>query len=467
MEHYDLIVIGSGPAGEKGAEQAARFGKRVALVERDEHLGGAGINTGTVPSKTLRETALYFSGLQQRGLYGIDYSLKGGLSVREFMHREHIVVNNERRLISQNIERRQIVQIHGAAELKDPHTVHVISASGDDLITGDIILLATGSAPFHPPEIAFDHKMIFDSDTILQLKRIPRSMAVLGGGVIGVEYASIFAALGVKVTLIEAHARILQFVDTEIVDRLIHRLETIGLKFILNDGLKAIEARDPLVYLTVQNGGQLKFDSALIAAGRQSNVQGLGLEEVGVKLGGRGLIIVNEQYQTSIPNIYAAGDVIGFPALAATSMEQARMAIRHAFDPEYKDYLSPVLPLAVYAIPEISMVGMTEDECKSGKIPYLIGRGSYEDNARGQIIGDMSGMIKLIFSPSDKKLLGAHIIGELASELIHIASHVMTSVGTIDEFVRTVYNYPTLADVYKSAAYDGLENLEKLQNSGQ
>lgn len=467
MEHYDLIVIGSGPAGEKGAEQAARFGKRVALVERAEYLGGAGINTGTVPSKTLRETALYFSGLQQRGLYGIDYSLKDGLSIGEFMHREHIVVNNERRLISENVERRHIEWVHGAAEFKDPHSIHVTSTAGDKVLAGDIFLVATGSAPFHPPETPFDHKMIFDSDTILRMNRIPKSMAVLGGGVIGVEYASIFAALGVKVTLIEAHARILQFVDSEIIDRLINRLEAIGLKFILNDHMTTINVKDEHVNLTLQNGGRLKFESALIAAGRQSNIQGLGLEGVGVKLGERGLILVNEHYQTSIPNIYAAGDVIGFPALAATSMEQARMAIRHAFDPEYQEHLSPILPLAVYAIPEISMVGVTEDECKTGNTPYLIGRGSYEDNARGQIIGDMSGMIKLIFSPDDKKLLGAHIIGEQASELIHIASHVLMSGGTIDEFIRAVYNYPTLADLYKSAAYDGLENLEKSHNSHQ
>jgi len=460
MERFDLIVVGSGPAGEKGAEQAARFGKHVALVERAEHLGGAGINTGTVPSKTLRETALYFSGLQQRGLYGIDYSLKDELSVREFMHREHIVVSNERRLISQNIDQRHIVRVHGVAKLDDPHTVRVAAVGGERLLGSEIILIATGSAPFHPPEIPFDHKLIFDSDTILEMKRIPQSMAVLGGGVSGVEYASIFSALGVEVSLIEAHARILQFVDTEIIDRLIHRLETIGLKFILNDHLTSFDVKDGLVNLTLQNGGRLKFNSVLIAAGRQSNVQGLGLEGVGVKLGERGLILVNEQYQTSVLNIYAAGDVIGFPALAATSMEQARMAIRHAFDPGYQEHLSPVLPLAVYAIPEMAMVGVTEDDCKSRNIPYLIGRGANEDNARGQIIGDMSGMIKLIFSPTDKKLLGAHIIGEQASELIHIASHVLMSGGGIDEFIRAVYNYPTLADLYKSAAYDGLENLE-------
>jgi NAD(P) transhydrogenase len=467
MEHYDLIVIGSGPAGEKGAEQAARIGKRVALVERAEHLGGAGINTGTVPSKTLRETALYFSGLQRRGLYGIDYSLREGLSVREFMHREHIVVGNERRLISQNIERHHIARIHGTAKLKDAHTVLVTSTNGEKAFSSDFILLATGSAPYHPPEIPFDHKLIFDSDTILQMTRIPKSMAVLGGGVIGVEYASIFSALGVQVTLIESHARILQFVDTEIIDRLVQQLEKIGLKFMLNEQMSSIEANDKQVKLTFQKGGVQHFDIALIAAGRQSNVNGLGLEETGIKLGERGLIVVNENYQTSIPNIYAAGDVIGFPALAGTSMEQARIAVTHAFEPGNQDRLTPVLPLAVYAIPEISMVGVTEDECKSKNISYLVGRGSYEDNARGQIIGDMAGMIKLVFSPSDKKLLGAHIIGEQASEIIHIASHVIMIGGKIDEFVRAVYNYPTLADLYKTAAYDGLDQLEKMSHSAK
>ncbi len=465
MERYDLIVIGSGPAGEKGAEQATQFGKSVALIERAEHLGGAGINTGTVPSKTLRETALFFSGLRQRDLYGIDYSLKGGLSVKEFMHREHIVVGNERRLVSRNIERRKIDRIHGTAALKDAHTVRITTSRDEREIEGDIILIATGSSPFHPPEIPFDRELIFDSDTILQMKRMPKTMAVLGGGVIGVEYASIFSALGARVTLVESRERILPFVDSEIIDRLMHQLEGIGLHFMLNEHMTAIKAGASHAELTLQNAGAREFDIALVAAGRQSNVQNLGLEQIGVKLGERGLILVNEHYQTSVSNVYAAGDVIGFPALAATSMEQARVAMTHAFDEGYEERLSPVLPLAVYAVPEISMVGLTEDECKSKNIPYLVGRGSYEDNARGQIIGDMSGMIKLIFSPADRKLLGAHIIGEQAAELIHIASHVMMTGGAIDEFVQAVYNYPTLADLYKSAAHDGLDNLAKQNGS--
>lgn len=456
MEKFDLIVIGSGPAGEKGSEQAAQFGKRVALVERAEYLGGAGINTGTVPSKSLRETALFFSGLKQRDLYGIDYSLKGGMSVREFMHREHIVVRNERRLVNRNIERHGIHRFHGQAKLKDAHSVSVANSHGEQELTSDVILVASGSSPFRPADIPFDGRLIHDSDTILHMTRMPKRMAVLGGGVIGVEYASIFAALGVEVVLIEARDRILSFVDDEIVQRLVHQLESSGITFLMNEKMESVRANDRHVTMDFEKAGRHEFDSALIAAGRQSNVQGLGLEDVGVQLGERGLILVDDTYRTNIPNIYAAGDVIGFPALAATSMEQARVAMIHAFGKAHEQRLSSVLPFAVYAIPEISMVGKTENECKSRGIAYSLGRGYYEDNARGQIIGDMSGMIKLVFSPVDGKLLGAHIIGEQASELIHIALHVMLANGSVQEFVDTVYNYPTLSDLYKAAALDGL-----------
>jgi NAD(P) transhydrogenase len=286
-------------------------------------------------------------------------------------------------------------------------------------------------------------------------------MAVVGGGVIGTEYASIFTALGIKVTLIEPKGRIIPFVDSEIGQRLMDQLLKLGIKFIFDDRVAAIERRDDKIGLTLEKGGKLDVEVALIAAGRQSNVEALNLEEVGVKLGQRGLILVDENYRTNIPNIYAVGDVIGFPALASTSMEQARAAVVHAFDLKYKETLAPFLPLAVYAIPEISSIGLTEDECKQQNIPYLVGRSYYEENARGQIIGDLSGMIKLVFSPTDKKLLGAHIIGEQASELIHIASHVMLVGGPIDEFIEAVYNYPTLSDSYQYAAYDGLANHAK------
>lgn len=465
MEHYDLIVIGSGPAGEKGAAQAAYFGKRVAIVERAEHVGGAGINTGTVPSKTLRETALYFSGLRQRGLYGIDYSLRENLSVADFMYREHAVVGIEHKIIERNIQRHNITLIKGEASLADTNTVLVTSLEGKREISSDIILIATGSSPFHPPGVPFDGDLIYDSDTILRMNRIPKTMAVVGAGVIGTEYASVFAALGVQVTLIEPKERVLPFVDSEMIERLREKLKTLGLKFALGNRMTSIERHENHVTLTLDKRTALDFDIALIASGRQSNVEGLGLEQVGVKTGNRGLVIVNEKYQTSVPNIYAAGDVIGFPALASTSMEQGRVAMVHAFGLEYKERMSPVLPLAVYAIPEISMVGLTEDECRAKQIPHLIGRAFYENNPRGQIIGDMSGMIKLIFSPEDKKLLGAHIIGEQASELIHIASHVMMAGGSLDAFIEAVYNYPTLADAYKYAAYDGLGNWERWKAS--
>ena len=460
-EHYDLIVIGSGPAGEKGAAQAAYFGKRVAMVERAQHVGGAGINTGTVPSKTLREAALYFSGLRQRGLYSIDYSLKENLSVKDFMYREQIAVEDEHKIIERNIQRHNITLLHGEASFKDVHTLRVTSSAGEMEISGDIILIATGSAPFHPPEIPFDENLIYDSDSILHMNRIPETMAVVGGGVIGTEYASIFTALGVQVTLIEPKERVLPFVDTEMIHRLMEQLKLLGLKFALGDKMTAIKRHEDHVQLTLETRGVQDFDIALIASGRQSNVQGLGLNEIGVKMGNRGLVLVNEKFQTSVPNIYAAGDVIGFPALASTSMEQARVAMVHAFGLEYKQQMSRILPLAVYAIPEISSVGITEDDCLATQTPYLVGRAYYDNNPRGQIIGDMSGMIKLVFSPKDKKLLGAHIIGEQASELIHIASHVMMVDGTIDAFIDAVYNFPTLADAYKYAAYDGLGNWER------
>lgn len=460
-EKYDLIVIGGGPAGEKGASKAAYYGKRVVVVERAPYLGGAGINTGTVPSKTLRESALYYSGLQQRGLYGIDYSFKKNLSIKDFMHRERIVVNKERELIEGTIRRHKITFIHGEGSLKDAHTVHVKSPNSEKDIYGEIILIATGSSPVHPPNIPFDGKLIYDSDSILHMDHIPKTMVVVGGGVIGTEYASIFTALGIQVTLIEPRGRIVSFVDSEIAQRLMDQLEKLGLKFIFNDRMTKIEPRGDYVELTLEKDGAMDFEVALIAAGRYSNVQGLGLEQVGVKLGERGLILVDENYKTAVSNIYAVGDVIGFPALASTSMEQARAAIVNAFDLAYKERLAPFLPLAVYAIPEISSIGLTEDECKEKNIPYLIGRAYYEENARGQIIGDMCGMIKLVFSSTDKKLLGAHIIGEQASELIHIASHVMLTNGTIDAFIHAVYNYPTLSDSYQYAAYDGLQNYDK------
>jgi NAD(P) transhydrogenase len=454
---FDLVVIGSGPAGEKGAAQAAYYGKKVALVERSEHLGGAGINTGTVPSKTLRETALYFSGLLQRGLYGIDYSLREDLTIEDFMYRKGIVVVTERKLIERNLQRHGIELIRGTASISDPHSVQVaLRSGGTRTLTSDVILIATGSSPRRPDGIPFGLKSVFESDEIMSMDRIPATMAIVGGGVIGSEYACIFTALGVKVTLIDSKDRLLPVVDTEIAERLQGRLTSIGLDLRLNHKVNGIRATDEFVELELDDGSLIEAEVALFATGRQSNVEGLGLEAVGVEVGDRGLILVNQKYQTSVPNIYAAGDVIGFPALAATSMEQARVAMVHAFDLHYKEELSPVLPFAVYTIPEISMVGLTEQECRDRGILFLVGRSYYDKNPRGLIIGDLSGMCKLIFSPEDKRLLGVHWIGEQAAELIHLGAQVMAEDGSIDTFIEAVYNYPTLTDSYKYAAYDGL-----------
>lgn len=463
---YDLVAIGAGPAGEKGAAQAAYFGKRVAIVEQAEEPGGAGINTGTVPSKTLRETALYFSGLLQRGLYGIDYSLRDNLSIQDLMHRERTVVQNEHAIIHANLARHGIELIRGRASLTDTHTVHVQQPDGGtrDLDT-EIILVATGSSPLHPAGIPFDGELILDSDSILRMPHIPASMIVAGGGVIGCEYAALFAALGLQMTQVISGDRLLPFVDSEIATRLRSHLERIGVRFLFNQRVKQTVRAGDHVELTLSGGETLRAETALFAAGRRSNVEGLGLEQLGVTVGERGLIAVNAHYQTTVPSIYAAGDVIGFPALASTSMEQARVAMVHAFNLRYKEQISAVLPLAVYTIPEIAMAGLTQDACDEQQIAHCVGRSYFEKNPRGQIIGDTTGMLKLVFSPTDKRLLGVHLIGELASELIHIGAEVLAENGTIDAFINAVYNYPSLSDSYKYAAYDGLGKLQALSQS--
>lgn len=452
---FDLIVIGCGPAGEKAGAQAAYFGKRVAVIERAPNPGGSCINTGTVPSKTLRESALYFSGLGQRGLYGIDYSLKDNLTVHDFMHHEREVVEMERRRILKNLELHKIEFVQGQASFEDVHTVSV----GSRRLTGEVILISTGSKPNRPAEISFDDVHTFDSDTFLQMDRIPKSLAVIGGGVIGCEYASIFMALGVKVTLVDGRDRLLPFLDAEISDRLRDRLKELGMDFWFNERPVKVENSASGAKLTMKSGKVLETDAALFAAGRRAAVDGLALEKAGLAVNDRGYIAVDENYRTAVPNIYAAGDVIGFPALASTSMEQGRVAVCHAFGFQYKQRVASMLPMGIYTIPEISAAGETEDSCKEKKIPYCVGRAHYANNARGHICGDTSGLLKLIFSPTDKKLLGLSIIGETATELVHIGMMVLDNGLTINEFIDQVFNYPTLSEMYKYAAYDGLGNL--------
>jgi NAD(P) transhydrogenase len=463
VESFDLIVIGSGPAGEKGAAQAAYFGRRVALVEKAPHLGGAGVNTGTVPSKTLRETALYFSGLRQRGLYGVDYTVKQDITVPDFMYRKGEVVRSLWDLIEANIERHRIGLIRGRAEFEDPETV-VVRQDGVAArrLRAPVILIATGSYPNWPDGVPRDPARLYDSDTILEMDRIPRSLAVVGAGVIGCEYATMFRALGIEVTLVCGQDRLLPFLDAEIGERLRMQLGLLGLRVVMKDAVQEVRLERPEVILRLRSGEELAVDRALFATGRMGATQRLGLDRIGLTPGPRGHLKVNEHYQTDLPHVYAAGDVIGFPALASTSMEQARVAMCHAFDLKYKSRVSPLLPMAVYTIPEIAAVGETEESCRDKDVPYVVGRAYYPGNARGQIIGDMSGLIKLVVARRDRKLLGVHILGEMASELVHVGAACLHFGGTIDDFIQLVFNYPTLGEAYKYAAYDGLGSLARL-----
>ncbi|MGB6544897.1 MAG: Si-specific NAD(P)(+) transhydrogenase [Candidatus Acidiferrales bacterium] len=458
-EHFDLIVIGSGPAGEKAAAQAAYFGKQVALIERGL-LGGAGINTGTVPTKTLRESALYFSGLKQRGLYGIDYSLREGLTVEDFMHRKDAVISWERDKIALNLEAHKVTLIRGVAGFEDTRTIVVLAKDEEPRrLTATAILIATGSRPHRTPDIPYDDHFVFDSDSILSMDRIPKSMVVVGGGVIGCEYASIFAALGVQVALVDGRDRLLPFLDAEISDRLAERFTSLGVEVILGERMAKLERTPAGVSMTLKSGKVIERETTLFAAGRRGAVDGLNLERAGLELNARGTIEVNAVFQTTVPHIYAAGDVVGFPALVSTSMEQGRVAMCHAFDFPYKKRVASTLPMGIYTIPEISAVGETEETCREKDIPHCVGRARYANNTRGQITGDSSGLLKLVFRRNNKVLIGVHIIGEGATDLVHLGSAIIESGGTIDSFIHLVFNYPTLSEMYKYAAYDGLGNL--------
>ena len=459
---YDLIVIGSGPAGEKGAAQAAYFGKRVALIERASVPGGACVNTGTVPSKTLRESALHLSGFKQRGFRGaVDVTMKS-VTIEDFMYRKQHVVEKEWKRIDENLRRHNVDRYAGSARFLSPNEIEVQNDTGSTRIEGSIVLIATGSSPFRPSHIPFDDEFVCDSDTILRLREIPASLAVVGAGVIGCEYASIFAALGVEVHLLDTRTTLLPHIDREIVRVLLGELQNrLGVALHLGSEVAKLEREGDAISITLKNGTIIRTEKVLYAAGRSSNTADLNLEAAGVTTGARGVIPVNEQFQTNVPNIYAAGDVIGFPALASTSMEQARVAMVHAFDLKYKTKVASILPYGIYTIPELSTVGITEDECREKGSDFEVGRAFYRNNARGQIVGDAKGLIKLVFDPETLKLLGVHIVGENASELLHTGMMVMQFGGTINAFIECVFNFPTLSEAYKYAAYDGLGNLAR------
>jgi NAD(P) transhydrogenase len=455
---YDLVVIGVGPAGEKGAAQAAYFGKRVACVERAEEPGGAAVHTGTLPSKTLRETALFLSGFRQRELYGLSVELKPELAVPRLLSRKNAVRELEVARIRWNLERHGVPILRGAARFIDSHTLELGGlGTSRRRITSDKFLVATGSRPYHPPNIPFDDEDVDDSDTILSIDRLPKSMLIVGGGVIGCEYASMFAAMHVGVTLVEGKARLLPFLDTEVSERLRGAMHALGVTFHLGQLTTSIRrVRGRGIVTTLANGVEIEAEKVLASSGRSGWTEELGLADVGVKVSDRGAVDVDGDYCTSVSNIYAAGDVIGFPALASTSMDQARVAVCHAFGFAYKRQVSHLLPFGVYTIPEVSCIGLSEEAATEQKLAYVVGRAFYRENARGKIVGDQDGVIKLVVQRGTKKLLGCHCIGERASELVHLGQAVMLLDGTIDTFIDMVFNYPTLGEMFKYAAYDAL-----------
>jgi NAD(P) transhydrogenase len=461
---FDLVVIGSGPAGEKGAAQAAYFGKRVALVERKPALGGAATNTGTLPSKTLRETSLTLSGFRNRGLHGVDLSLRRQATVRDLMRHEAAMVETEQKRIAANLERHHVAVFHGEASFVDAHTVRVVPPGAPPLdLAAEVVLIATGSSPRRTGPFPFGHQRVYDSDDILRIDRIPRSLAVVGGGVIGAEYASTFAALEVEVSLVEGRDRLLGFLDGEISRALKKGMEHLGIRFHMPSRVVGCDAGSESVTLHLEGGGTVVAEAVLVSAGRVSNSGSLNLPAAGVRCGEHGLIEVDENFRTSAPNVYAAGDVIGFPALASTSMEQARLAMVHAFDLKYKRGLAQVLPFGIYTIPEVSMAGETEETLAAKNVDFVAGRATYQQNARGQIIGDRDGLLKLLFARDGMKLLGVHVIGEHAAEIVHVGLTALLAGASSDLFIQTCYNYPTLAELYKYATYDAMGKRDAVE----
>ena len=456
---YDLVIIGSGPAGQKGAIAAAKLGKKVAVIDRKGMIGGVSLHTGTIPSKTLREAVMYMTGFRQRAFYGSDYSLKEKVSKEDLSARVRTVLERELEVVRHQFRRNEVTVIQGSACFLDPHTIVAPTDAGDVLLSAEKILIACGTRPARDPMIPFDGQTVIDAGELESLAEIPKDLIVVGAGVIGIEYASMCAALEVRVTIIEQRAEMLDFLDREIVEQLQYHLRDLGVIFRFGEKVLSVEkdSRGSVV-ATLESGKTVAGAALLYAVGRQSNADLLKLEAAGVPLDKRGRIGVNEHFQTAIPHIYAAGDVIGFPALAATSMEQGRLAASHMFGAHATNSASP-LPYGVYTIPEISMIGKTERQLTEEKIPYEVGIARYEELARGQILGDQTGRLKLLFDPRNLKLLGIHIIGEGATELVHIGQAIMNTGATIEYFRDTVFNYPTLAEAYKVAALNGLNKL--------
>ncbi len=463
MSQYDLVVIGSGPAGQRAAIQGAKSGKRVALIERREVIGGVCINTGTIPSKTMREAVLHLSGYNYQNIYGVSYRVKEKITMADLAFRIQHVIKTEIDVTQAQLSRNGIEVLTGIASFKSPNVVQIASVRGASEISADKIVIGTGTKPASSPKVPINARTIINSDQIMDMPSIPRTLMVVGGGVIGVEYTCMFATLGVRVTLIEKRPRLLEFADQEIVEALSYHLRDHRVTMRLNEEVQSVEesgagAGGVVAYL--ESNKKVSGDSLLYAVGRQGNVDELNLEAAGLSSDSRGRIAVNENYQTSQPNIYAVGDVIGFPSLASVSMEQGRIAVAHAFNRPVSSNPS-YFPFGIYTIPEISFIGKTEEQLTDEDVPYEVGVAYYREIARGQIRGDTTGRLKLIFHRDTLEILGVHIIGEGASELLHIGQAVLILKGKVDYFVDTVFNYPTLAECYKAAAFNGLNKLSR------
>ena len=474
---YDLIVIGGGPAGINGATTARILGKTVALVDRHHELGGAGANTGTVPSKTLRETAVALSGLRSRDLYGVDLSLRRQATVSDFLGHERQVKSGLNAMFAQQMNTYHAEVYHGDASFVDPHTVQVraipssqtctqlkadAAQEADALLRGDMILIATGSSPVRPPVFPFGPG-VYDSDTLLNLMYLPRTIAVVGAGTIGSEYACTFAALGTEVHLIDGRDALMPFLDGEVSRALVRQMEQAGIVFHWNERAGACVVEQPiapgspgLIRVTLTSGKALMVEGVLVATGRKSNTERLNLSAAGVAVGDRGLIHVDGSFRTNVPHIFAAGDVIGFPALASTSMEQARRAVRNAFGVKTHSGTPQLLPHGIWTIPEVGMIGETEESLRSQGIAYVVGRASYRDNARGRIVGDTEGFLKLLFRLPDLELVGVHVMGEQGTDVVHIGMMAMMAHARAELFDEICFNLPTLGALYKLAAFDAL-----------
>jgi NAD(P) transhydrogenase len=456
---YDLLAIGSGPAGQKAAIQAAKLGRRAAIVER-RTIGGVSVNRGTIPSKTLREAVIYLTGISQRAVYGDSYRLKEDITVEDLGLRTRQVVEREVDIVRNQLARNHVHVINGIARFVDPHTM-AISGGEERRISAEKIVIATGTRPHRPTTVEFDNQTILDSDGLLLLERLPASIVVVGAGIIGIEYASMFAALGTKVTVVEKRHRLLDFVDSQIAEGLQYHLRDLGVVFRFGEAVTAVERHDGATMSLLESGKRIPAEVVLYAAGRQGETGDLDLESAGLDANERGYIEVGPDFRTAVDHIYAAGDVIGWPSLAATSMEQGRLAAAHALD-QPTHSMSELLPFGIYTIPEISYVGRNEEELTDAACPYEVGISRYRELARGQILGDSYGMLKLLVSLEDRTLLGVHVLGTNATELVHIGQAVMGNGGTVDYLVDAVFNYPTLAESYKVAALDAMNKLQAI-----